>query len=240
MLEQFPAPNEPGNFDNVYNVLAQFPNDKRYRVGCWWRLFHERFWAFRGMENLMVDYYDEPERLMRLGEKLCEFYKVIIRRYREAGCDAIFTGDDLGHQTGPMMSPATFKELYFPLYKELIGYTHGLGMHFLLHSCGDNTLLMEMLIDAGVDAFHPVQRGCMNWKDTVEKFGDRITFIAGVDVQHLMPEESPEEIQKGIREMIKIFHKPNGGLALAMGNGITTDISLEKVKAAYEVMFSYR
>lgn len=87
---------------------------------------------------------------------------------------AIFTSDDLGHQHGPMMSPEIFRELYFPLYQEIIGYTHERGMHFWLHSCGDNTLLMDDLIEAGLDVFHPVQKGCMDEQETVRRFGGRL------------------------------------------------------------------
>ncbi|HIZ54577.1 MAG TPA: methylcobamide--CoM methyltransferase, partial [Firmicutes bacterium] len=77
-LEHFPDPNEPGNFDWVYDQVKKA--NGRYTIGCWWRLFHERFWAIRGMENLMMDYYDNMDGLKKLGHKLIEFYKVIIDR----------------------------------------------------------------------------------------------------------------------------------------------------------------
>jgi uroporphyrinogen decarboxylase len=139
-----------------------------------------------------------------------EFYKVIIDRYKEAGCDGIFTSDDLGHQHGPMMSPAIFEELYLPLYKEIIGYTHEKGMHFFLHSCGDNTVLMDYLIEAGLDVFHPVQKGCMDIEDTAQRFGNKITFLASVDVQQLLPNGTPDQIHKDIAYMKKTFKTTNG------------------------------
>ena len=57
------------------------------------------------------------------------------------------------------------------------------GMHVFLHSCGDNTLLMDDLIGAGLDVFHPVQKGCMDMEAPARRFGDRLTFLAGIDVQ---------------------------------------------------------
>jgi len=233
-LENFPNPNEPGNFDNVIQT-AKTP-DGRYKLGCWWRLFHERLWTIRGMENLMYDYYDNMEGLKLICNKIVEYYKVIIDKYKEAGCDGIFTSDDLGHQHGPMMSPAIFEELYLPYYKEIIAYTHEKGMHFFLHSCGDNTLLMSYLIEAGLDVFHPVQKGCMDMAKTAQLFGDKITFLAGVDVQNLLPNGSIQEIHEEIANMKKIFGKPSGGLLLAMGNGILSDNSLENIQAALDEM----
>ena len=189
------------------------------------------------MQNLMLDYYDAMDELKLLGRRLLEFYKVIIDRFSDAGFDGIFTSDDLGSQAAPMMSPDTFKELYLPLYKEIIGYTHGKGMHFWLHSCGNNTLLMEYLIEAGLDVFHPVQAGCMDYAETAAAFGDRITFLAGIDVQHLLPNGTPEQIKGEIRRMKEIFNPDGKGMLLGMGNGILTDTPLGNIEAALDAIF---
>lgn len=234
-MEHFPNPWEPGNFD-VVEEAAKNANG-RYKLGCFWRLFHERFWSIRGMENLFYDYYDDMDNLKILGKRLVEFYKVIVDRFAEAGFDGIFTSDDLGHQHGPMMSPEIFRELYFPLYQEIVGYTHEKGMHFWLHSCGDNSLLMDDLIEAGVDVFHPVQKGCMDPVKTMEEFGDRITFLAGIDVQNLLPNESPEAIREEIRQMKQIYNKEKKGMLIAMGNGVMPDTPLENIKAALDAIF---
>lgn len=227
-LKDFPDPMEEGIFDEVKKSLSKAGG--RYKLGCWWRLFHERFWSIRGMENLMMDYYDNMEELKVIGRKLLDFYKVIVDRYAELGFDGIFTSDDLGHQTGPMMSPKIFEELYLPLYKEFISYVHSKGMHVFLHSCGDNTKLMEYLIEAGLDVFHPVQKGCMDEEATAKAFGDRISFLVGIDVQHLLPEGSTEDVKKEIENLASIFRKESGGLLLAAGNGIMPDTPLENIE----------
>ena len=226
-LESFPNPCEEENFDNVINEL---PNaGGMYKVGAFWHLFHEKLWQIRGMENLFMDYYDNLDGLNVIARKLLEFYKVIVDRYAELGFDGIFSSDDLGHQTGPMMSPEVFKELYLPLYKEFIAYVHSKGMHFFLHSCGDNTLLMDYLIEAGLDVFHPVQKGCMDESLTAQKYGDKITFLYGIDVQHLLPEGTTEEVKIGIIDAAKTFYKKSGGLLFAAGNGIMPDVPLENI-----------
>lgn len=237
-LQDFPNPNEPGNFEVVERELEHAGN--RYKLGCWWRLFHERFWGIRGMENLMLDYYDAMEELKIIGNRLLEYYKVIVDRFAALGFDGIFTSDDLGHQTGPMMAPSIFEELYFPLYKEFIGYVHEKGMHVFLHSCGDNTKLMEYLIEAGLDVFHPVQKGCMDEQETAKAFGNRISFLAGIDVQHLLPEGTVEEVRKGVRDMIDVFYKTEGGLLLAAGNGIMPDTPLENIEVMLEEISLYK
>lgn len=233
-LQDFPDPNEPGVFDGVKEEMKNAGS--RYKLGCYWRLFHEKLWQIRGMENLMIDYYENMDQLKIVGRKLLEFYKVIVDRYAALGFDGIFTSDDLGHQTGPMMSPGIFEELYFPLYKEYADYVHSKGMHLFLHSCGDNTKLMEFLIEAGIDVFHPVQKGCMDEIETAKKYGNRMTFLVGIDVQHLLPEGSKEEVRKGVLEIVDTFYKPEGGLLLAAGNGIMPDTPMENIQVMLEIM----
>ena len=239
-LNSFPNPDEPGIFDEIEKQLVLVPAD-RYKLGCIWSIFHERFWMIRGMENMMIDYYENMEMLKDLGKKLMRFYKNIIDRYAALGFNGILSSDDLGHQTGPMMPPEVFKELYLPLYKEYISYLHGKGMHFFLHSCGDNTKLMDYLIEAGVDVFHPIQKGCMDEAFMASKYGDKISFLAGVDVQHLLPEGNAEEVRKGVRQIIDVLYKPGGGLLLAAGNGIMPDTPIENIEAMlYEMSMPFK
>ncbi|MBC7765065.1 MAG: hypothetical protein H7Y41_01165 [Hyphomonadaceae bacterium] len=237
-IADFPNPNEAGNFKNVEKALAQAGD--RYKVGGWWRLFHERFWGIRGMENLMMDYYDNIEGLREIGQHLLAFYKVIVDKFAALGFDGIFTSDDLGHQTGPMMSPEVFEELYFPLYKEFCDYVHSKGMHVFLHSCGDNTKLLNMLVEAGVDVLHPIQKGCMDEVETAKNYGEKISFLAGADVQNLIPFGTAQEVKIGVRQLIDNLYKPEGGLLLAAGNGILHDTPLENIEAMLYEMAMYK
>ena len=234
-LEDFPDPHEPGIFDSVQTETERSAGG-RYKLGCWWRLFHERLWTIRGMENLMLDYYDAMDELKIIGRKILEFDKVIVDRFAALGFDGIFTSDDLGHQTGPMMSPAVFEELYYPLYEEFIDYVHQKGMHVFLHSCGDNTLLMPYLISTGLDVFHPVQKGCMDMEETARRFGNQISFLAGMDVQNILPNGTPAEVREEIRYLKRTFHSEQGGLILAAGNGILSDTPLENIEAMLDEM----
>lgn len=236
-IDDFPDPYECGTFDLVESQLKDA--GKRYKLGCWWALFHERLWGIRGMENLMMDYYDNMEGLKQIGRKLLEYYKVIVDRYSMLGFDGIFTSDDLGHQRGPMMSPEIFRELYLPLYKDFCSYVHSKGMHVFLHSCGDNTKLMDYLIEAGIDVLHPIQRGCMDEAFTAAEFGDKISFMAGVDVQNLLPNGTVQDVKNGVRELIDTYYKSDGGLLLAAGNGIMPDTPVENIEAMLYEMTLY-
>ena len=135
-----------------------------------------------------------------------------------------------------MMGPLIFHEQIYPFYKRLGETLRECGLHFWLHSCGDNTELLDDLIDAGLDVFHPVQRFTMDERATSLKYGDKISFLAGADVQILLPETTEAECRKGVREWIDMFYRPEGGLALAAGNGILPDTPLENIRAMLEAV----
>lgn len=76
----------------------------------------------------------------------------------------------------------------------------------------------------------------MDFAETAERFGNQIAFLAGVDVQHLLPEGTTDEVHSEIRRMKELFSGQQKGLLLAMGNGIMPDTPLENIQAAFEEM----
>ena len=212
-------------------VAAAKAND-RYLLWGFWNLFFERPWMIRGMEHLMVDYYESPDQIARLHEAMAHQYVRYIREAeRRFAPDGFWTSDDLGHQTGPMMSPSIFHDLIYPYYRIVGDAVRDAGMHFWLHSCGDNTLLLPDLIDAGVDMFHPVQKHTMDEPAVAAEFGDRIGFLAGIDVQHTLQEQDAEGVRREVRFLIDTFDRPDGRMAIAAGNGIVAGTPIENIEA---------
>ena len=100
--------------------------------------------------------------------------------------------------------------------------------------------MLDDLIAAGVDVIHPIQKGCMDEKAVAEKYGHRISFLAGVDVQYLLPRGTVDEVRAGVRELIDTYYKPEGGLLLSAGNGIMGDTPFENIEAMLQEMALYR
>ena len=48
---------------------------------------------------------------------------------------------------------------------------------------------------AGVDVFHPVQKHTMDEKAVAREFGDKMTFLVGFDVQHMLQEGTPDDVR---------------------------------------------
>jgi len=239
-IEKLPKPEFDEELQRAAEAAVKARKDDRYIMLSWWNLFFERPWALRGMQELMIDYYTEPENVLRLHAALCDTYCAYIQTAHEwFAPDAFFSSDDLGHQTGSMMSPALFHELIYPFYKKIGDALKQCKMHFWLHSCGDNTELLDDLISAGLDVFHPVQKHTMDAPVLVDRFADRVTFLAGIDVQHGLQEKDVAGVRAEVRELIDTFDRPRGRMCIAAGNGIVSGTPYENIEAFLDEAVKY-
>lgn len=239
MLAKWPDPNIPAVYEGAKERLAARAAG-RYTGTHWAFCFYERLWSLRGMENILCDFYENPEQVHRLMDALTDFYEVIIRRAgAELGVDSVYTTDDIGMQTGPMFSPAIFREFFRPLYERLVRAAHESGMHFWLHTCGDVRLFLGDLIEIGLDVIHPIQKYTMDEREVAERFGGKICFWAGMDVQQILPRGTPEDVRREVRFMIDTYDRPDGGCMITTGNGITPDVPVENLRAFYDETYNY-
>ncbi len=240
-------------WEDMEAVYASFPSaeypglippkpvrKEKYIVARWNFCFFERMWSLRGMENSLTDFYEYPEEVHRLFQRLADYYMRIIERVKEeTDADAVFVTDDIGTQTSPFFSLEIFREFFKPYYKQLIDKAHGLGMHFWLHTCGNVELFIEDFIEIGLDVIHPIQKYTMDYKEITEKYGDRICLLVGFDVQQTIPFGTTEEVRQEVRDLIDTFSRPEGRFMLTMGNGSTLDWQLSSLEALYDETGKY-
>ena len=70
------------------------------------------------------------------------------------GADFIWTGDDYAHNSGPLMSPATFREQFYPpLCRVMAGFKDA-GLPVIKHTDGNLWPIIDMIIDSGTPPRH--------------------------------------------------------------------------------------
>ena len=231
-LASMPKPEEQKHLIDSLGKEAEKKQNK-YSLGHWWFCFFERLWSIRGMSNLMKDFYNHPKEVKKLTEAILEHHKTVVQLFAQMGVDGIFTSDDFGGQNNMLINPDIWRDIFKPVYRELINEVHDLGMHFWLHSCGHITEILGDLIELGVDVIHPIQAGTMDREWVADNYGGDITFLVGIDVQQ-MPNWSVEETRNRVRKIIKTFNRSHGGLMLAAGNAFLPGTPIENVKAFLE------
>ena len=91
----------------------------------------------------------------------------------------IWIYDDIGANAGPMVSPRTFERVFLPLMAEMVSaYTEAGADFVVFHSDGNILPLVDMLVEAGVDAIQPIEpKAGMDILSLRERYGDRLALI---------------------------------------------------------------
>lgn len=188
-------------------------------------------------DQFMMILAGEPKRAHRFLDKLVEIHLANLDKFVAAvgeHIDIILFGDDLGMQTGPMMSPAMYREFFKPRHKLLWNRAKELvDVKVMLHCCGGVRELLGDLIEAGVDAINPVQINCagMDAAELKAEFGDDLIFWGGgCDTGNILPNGTPQEIAEHVKEQIRIL-KPGGGFVFQQVHNILANVPPENITA---------
>lgn len=201
--------------------------------------------VLRGAEKLLMDMALNPafvEALFwRVGEVLKGFYIAQLDAVGEY-VEWVETGDDLGGQNGPLISPKMYRQLLKPVHADLIQCikSHPAGVKVMYHTCGSITSFIPDLIDIGVDILHPIQVAAKNMDPARIKadFGDRLCFLGGVDAQHTIRVGTPEQVAGEVRQRIQEMGR-GGGYILAPSHNMGDDVPLENILTFFEAARRY-
>jgi len=184
----------------------------------------------------------EPKRAHRFLDKLIEIHLANLERFLTAVgeyIDIILFGDDLGMQTGPMMSPRMYRELFKPRHRLLWNRAKELAeVKVMLHCCGGVRELMPDLIEAGLDAINPVQISCagMDAGELKAEFGKDVTFWGGgCDTQDVLPNGTPEQVAQHVRQQVRIL-RPGGGFVFQQVHNILANVPPDNIVAMFDAV----
>jgi len=187
-----------------------------------------------GMENLLLDYYDNPRLAHELAEMVIDYKIRLMRRAIREGADAVVSGDDYANQHGTVMSPQHFRQFVLPYLKRSIDAAHDEGVPFIKHTDGNIWAILDDLVQAGIDALDPIEPAAgMDIGEVKAKYGDRIAVIGNVDCSFVLTRGTVEEVEEAVKETIAKA-SPGGGHILASSNSIHPAVKPENYKAMVE------
>jgi len=192
--------------------------------------------GIRDITEWYISTITRHEYIYRVFERQCEIaidnLEKIHRVVGEKVAVIFISGTDFGTQTGPFISPATYRKLYQPFHKEVNQWVHRhTTWKTFIHSCGSVRALIPDFIQAGFDILNPVQTSATGMQPQVLKalFGEQIVFWGGgVDTQHTLPFGTPEQVQAEVQERIRVFGE-GGGFVFNSIHNIQARIPVENL-----------
>ena len=196
----------------------------------------ELLFRIRGMENTFFDILASPELskdlllkaatfAIEIGEKACNTYPL----------DWLWTGDDVGGQQSMMLSPELWREMIKPHLKNIFDVGKKRGIWVAYHSCGSIRPIIPDLIEIGLDVLNPIQCNCpgMNPIELKREFGTKLSFMGGVDTQHLLPYGTSDEVYKETMKLVETMTEDGGGFILAASHSVPPETPFENIFAMY-------
>ena len=148
----------------------------------------------RGINRLMVDFYDDPAFVRDLFEFLVENAIYCAKEQVEAGADIIGVGDAAASLVGPRI----YEEFVWSHEKKLVDGIHAAGGRVRLHICGNTRKILDGIGKLGgdiVDLDYPVPV-----QQAREQMGPRQVLLGNIDPVRVLRNGDPESITSAIAE----------------------------------------
>ncbi len=193
----------------------------------------------RGMEQFMLDMALNPAIAHAVITHIETFYLELNRRILKAVgdlADIYFIADDVGMQSGLLISPDMFRRYVRPSLTRFIAQAHAHGLRVMYHTCGAVRQLIPDFIEIGVDILNPVQTSARGMEPAALKreYGDQLCFHGGVDLQTVLTRSTPAQVREHVQRLIETLGA-GGGYILAPTNNLMPDTPVQNILAMYDL-----
>jgi MtaA/CmuA family methyltransferase len=176
----------------------------------------------RGINTLMLDFYDDPAFVRDLFEFVVEMELPFALAQVEAGVDLMGVGDAAASLVGPVI----YEEFVWPYEKKLVDGLHAMGTRVRLHICGNTRRILAGMGRLGceivdLDFMVPLAHAR-------EKMGPDQVLLGNIDPVRVLRNGTPESVMANIAEC---HHQAGARYIVGAGCEIPRGTPAENVRA---------
>ena len=232
---EFPKPTD-FKYDNMIRWIKETDFAVLPQLDCGFFKINQ----LTGFEQYMEYILEYPSKMHELMEKYTEFECALVDYLLDLGVDCILLSNDCAYNNGCFISPQMLWEFDYKYTKLIVEHCHKKGKPIAMHSCGNQSQLMKMIVESGLDAIQALQPTAHNDIYAYKKeYGKDICLMGNMDIHHLMPNGSPYEVDQKIKEMVDNLWYDRTGWILGTANLLNYDIPAENALTMHLAIEKY-
>jgi len=180
--------------------------------------------AVRGIEQLMMDCYDDPRFVLDLLEVCTDAVVKFAQACGRAGCHALTFGDS----TAGLLSRPLYGQFAWPFEKRVAEALAVLDMPVFLHICGDTSHIIDLMASSGFAGLEvDYQRPIAFFK---AKTDGRVCLQGNIEPSGVLLKGTPEQVREACREAVE-QGMPGSRFILSAGCEVPRDTPPENLRA---------
>lgn len=237
---EFDDPNDKDRYYNIrqdivsgdgftpINSFAEAVDDAKEKICIFGSVAegHETIWRMRGPEGVFMDLATNPKEVKGFVERIGDFMIEIGKRQLDfEGIEGLFIWGDVAYKNGMFFSPKIWKEIFFPVLKRMCDEFHNYreGVPLVYHGCGDTRMILDDLIEAGIDGYHSLEvKAGMDVVKLKEKYKNKLSYLGNIDALNILP-SSKAEIKKDL--LYKLNAAKGGGYIPGSDHSVPGNVS---------------
>jgi uroporphyrinogen decarboxylase len=188
-----------------------------------------------GLDGLSYALYENPKLVDTVLDRYVEWNCRMLEKLCETGIDFILSYDNIAYNSGPMISPALFREVFVPKIKMV---SDACQVPWVTHICGNIMPIMEDVLNMGVSGIHPIEPGCMDLKTVKELYGNRVCLWGNIDLNYTLTRGTPEEVEAEVKQRIAEAG-PGGGFIIGSGCDLPDYCLVDNIRAMAKSVRKY-
>ena len=234
---QPPDPHAAGRYASLESVVKKFKGKKAIGVHLNDVFSIPRY--LLGFTEILEALHDCPALVEGLVEMSVNVNLEMAKEVAARGADFVFTGDDYCSTRAPFMSPAAFRQYFYPGLKRVMSGFKELGLYVIKHCDGNLWPIIDMMVDSGMDCLDPIDPVAgMDMGAVKAKFGHRIAVKGNVNCAQTLTFGSISDVIAETKEAIR-KGAPGGGFILSSGNSIHSGVKPENYLAMLHTLRMY-
>ena len=187
-----------------------------------------------GIEAFSYAMADDPQLIVDVHDAYADWTQQVVPMLEDVGFDVIWAFDDVAFNSGPVFSPKFYVDHILPKEKAVAST---FSCPLITHSDGDMTPLLDVWLELGQAAIHPIQTDVMDINAVKQKYGHRVAIVGNIFMDDLVHKE-PADIEAQVEDRIEKIGKA-GGYIISSSNSLTDDMKPENVRAMMQAIEKY-